>query len=455
MAGDRYQSIANSPVGGAITKRVGLPTPPVLERHEPGRPVVSGPVLLGAAHDGRLADAAREVLRSIGAHVEEDVGAAADDADSRLSAIVFDASGIDSTPRLRALYDFFHPVIRGLRRSGRVIVLTTPPGEADSPAQAIAQRAIEGFVRSIGKEVGAKGSTAQLVEVARGGEAGLESTLRFLLSARSAYVSGQGIRIEAVEAKDIVVPDDWDAHLAGRVVAVTGASRGIGEAIAEVLARDGAEVLCIDVPPAGETLSEVANRIGGSSMQLDITDGAAPGRLADHVADRHGRLDAIVHNAGITRDKTLGRMSEEQWDSVLDVNLAAQERLNEALFERDLVGSGGRVISVSSVSGIAGNRGQSNYATSKAGIIGMVEALAPVMRERGATINAVAPGFIETAMTRAMPIGVREAGRRTNSLVQGGQPVDVAEAIGWLASPASGAVNGNVVRVCGQALIGA
>ena len=452
---DRYQSIANSPVGGAITKRVGLPTPPILERHEPGKPVVGGPVLLGAAHEGRLEEPVRDVLRSIGAHIETDLGAAADDANPQLSGIVFDASGIDSIPRLRALHDFFHPVIRGLRRSGRVIVLTTPPGEADTPSQAIAQRAIEGFVRSVGKEVGAKGSTAQLVEVARGGEAGLESTVRFLLSARSAFVSGQGIRIEAIEAADVVVPEDWDRPLAGSTAAVTGASRGIGEAIATVLARDGAEVLCIDVPPAGEALSEVANRIGGSALQLDITASDAPARLADHIAGREGRLDAIVHNAGITRDKTLGRMDDEQWDSVLDVNLGAQERLDDELFARDLIGAGGRVISVSSVSGIAGNRGQSNYATSKAGIIGMVEALAPEIRKRGATINAVAPGFIETAMTRAMPIGVREAGRRTNSLVQGGQPVDVAETIAWLASPASASVNGNVVRVCGQALIGA
>jgi 3-oxoacyl-[acyl-carrier protein] reductase len=107
------------------------------------------------------------------------------------------------------------------------------------------------------------------------------------------------------------------------------------------------------------------------------------------------------------------------------------------------------------VSGIAGNRGQTNYATSKAGVIGLVRSLAPAMRERGATANAVAPGFIETAMTAAMPLGTREAGRRTNSLVQGGRPVDVAETIAWLLSPASGGVNGNVVRVCGQALLGA
>jgi 3-oxoacyl-[acyl-carrier protein] reductase len=140
---------------------------------------------------------------------------------------------------------------------------------------------------------------------------------------------------------------------------------------------------------------------------------------------------------------------------VLEVNLLSQLRLNAPLLERDLIGGGGRIVSVSSVSGIAGNRGQANYATTKAGVIGMVDAFAPAMAARGATINAVAPGFIETKMTAAMPIGVREAGRRTSSLIQGGQPVDVAETIAWLANPASAAVNGNIVRVCGQALIGA
>jgi 3-oxoacyl-[acyl-carrier protein] reductase len=451
---DRYQSIANSPLGGAVTKRLGLPTPPVLERHEPGKPVVSGPVLVGGTRDARLLEPATEVLRSIGAHVEMD-HAAARDSDAKFSALLFDASGIDESSRLRALYDFFHPLMRRVRRSGRMIVLATPPRDADTSREATAQRAVEGFVRSIAKEIGSSGSTANLVQVAHGGEAASESTLRFLLSARSAYVDGQVVRIEPTEADDVVVPGDWDRALSERVALVTGASRGIGEAIAATLARDGAEVVGVDVPGAGEALSGVANRIGGSSLQLDITDAEAPQRIADHVAERYGRLDALVHNAGITRDKTLGRMTEEAWDSVIAVNLTSQERINQELLERDLVGAGGRIISVSSVSGIAGNRGQANYATSKAGIVGMVQAEAPAMRQRGATINAVAPGFIETAMTAAMPIATREAGRRTSSLVQGGQPVDVAETIGWLASPASSGVNGNVVRVCGQALIGA
>ena len=451
MSADRYQALANSGLGGAVVKRLGLPAPPRLERHEPGKPVVSGPVLFGEAAGGRLGESVREVLRSIGARVLDDEASVAGEAQP--AALVFDATGIDSSSRLRALYDFFHPTVASLNRNGRAVVLTTPAIEAGSVPAATAQRAIEGFVRSLAKEIGRHGSTAQLVEVAAGGEGALESTLRFLLSARSAYVDGQAVHVEATDG--VVVPDDWERPLAGLTAAVTGAARGIGESIAETLAYQGADVLCIDVPPAGDSLSAVANRIGGRSLALDITDAGAPQRLADHLRERGGRIHAFVHNAGITRDRTVARMPPEGWDAVIEVNLSSQERLSAALLDADLIGEGGRIASVSSVSGLAGNRGQTNYATSKAGIIGMVRALAPVMRERRATINAVAPGFIETRMTAAMPVGTREAGRRLNSLLQGGQAVDVAETIAWLVSPASAGVNGNVVRVCGQALMGA
>ena len=450
-ATDRYSTLTNSPLG-AVTSRLGLPTPPVLERHGSGKPVVDGPVVLGGAQGGRLSESAQRVLNSIEATVITDPLAAAKE---KPAALIYDASGIDEPARLRSLYEFFHPLIYNLDRNGRVIVLAGVPEESPDAEGAIAQRAIEGFTRSAAKEIGSKGSTAQLVRVASGGEAAIESTLRFLLSPKSAYVDGQVVEISATDPSDVVIPGDWQRPLDGRVAAVTGAARGIGESIAETLARDGAHVICIDIPQAGEDLTEVANRIGGSALQLDITDDAAPGRLADHVADRHGRLDVLVHNAGITRDKTLGRMEPEQWDSVLAVNLLSQLRLNEPLLERELIGGGGRIVTVSSVSGIAGNRGQANYATTKAGVIGMVDALAPELAKRSATINAVAPGFIETKMTAAMPLATREAGRRTNSLLQGGQPVDVAETIAWMASPASGGVTGNVVRVCGQALIGA
>jgi 3-oxoacyl-[acyl-carrier protein] reductase len=162
-----------------------------------------------------------------------------------------------------------------------------------------------------------------------------------------------------------------------------------------------------------------------------------------------------VHNAGITRDKKLANMRPDQWDQVLDVNLSAQERIDDALLADGVLNAGGRIVSVSSISGIAGNVGQANYATSKAGVIGMVQSMAPVLAAKDITINAVAPGFIETAMTAAVPLVTREVGRRMNSLAQGGLPVDVAETVAWFANPASGGVTGNVVRVCGQSLLGA
>jgi 3-oxoacyl-[acyl-carrier protein] reductase len=470
MPTDRYQQLTQSAPGRFISKRLGLPQPVPLRRYEPGQPLLDGPALVGNAPGGRLLELVAKVLKATHseAHVmpQSEAQAAAtaaklgptlwdadeDGEDLTLGALVYDASGISSTDELTELYEFFHPVVRRLGQSARVVVLATPPEMSETPRQAIAQRALEGFVRSVGKEIGGKGATANLIYVAPGGEDSAESTLRFFLSARSAFVDAQVVRVGAAEAK---APKDWEQPLKGKVALVTGASRGIGESIAETLARDGAHVVCLDIPKQGDDLVEVANKIGGEALQVDITDPKAPQQIVEHLRERHGGVDVFVHNAGITQDKTLARMSEDQWNGVLAVNLTSQERINDALLENDVVKPGGRIVTVSSMGGIAGNRGQTNYATTKAGVIGTVDALAPVLAQREATINAVAPGFIETQMTAAMPIGTREAGRRMSSLAQGGQPVDVAETIAWFANPASAAVNGNTVRVCGQNLLGA
>ncbi|MEV6848996.1 3-oxoacyl-ACP reductase [Actinoplanes sp. NPDC051411] len=437
---DRYASFAHSGPGRVLVKRLGLPDPPRLRRYHAGDPVADGPVLLGSTQ-GRLAKTTREMLEQAGVDL-------ADAAGGPYAALIFDATGITDSAGLRKLYDFFHPNARALRGGGRVIVLGTPPDEAGSPAEATAQRALEGFTRSAGKEFG-RGSTAQLVYVSRGGENAVESTLRFLLSARSAYVSGQVIRVRAGQADD---PLDWNRPLDGKTALVTGAARGIGAAIARVLARDGADVVALDVPAAGDALAGVANDVRGRALQLDLTSGDAGENLAAYL----GRgVDIVVHNAGITRDRTIAKMDPAWWDAVLDVNLSSQERINGVLLERDLIREGGRLIGVASIAGIAGNRGQTNYATSKAGVIGLVQSMAPALLSKKITINAVAPGFIETAMTAKMPVALREAGRRMNSLAQGGLPVDVAETIAWFASPGSATVTGNVVRVCGQSLLGA
>jgi 3-oxoacyl-[acyl-carrier protein] reductase len=467
---DRYQQLVNTPIGRIVSKQVGLPAPVELERYAPGQPVIRGPVLLGAAPGGRLAGAIAKVLAAVGAEVRTSLDdemrrSAADEGldagvfnpdvaggDDTFKALVLDATGISSSERLRDAWAFFHPTIRRLQRSGRVLVLGTPPSDCATPPEAIAQRALEGLMRSIGKEV-RNGATAQLIYVAPAGEDWLESTLRFYLSPKSAYVSGQVVRIGRPVASPHEV--EWDQPLHGKVALVTGAARGIGASIAEVLARDGAHVVGLDVPALADELERVVGSIGGSSLLLDITGDDAPGRIAAHLREARGGVDVVVHNAGVTRDKTLGRMTEDLWTTVLDINLIAPQRIDRELFERKLVRPNGRIVSVSSISGIAGNAGQANYSTSKAGVIGMVDVWAPELGKREVTINAVAPGFIETAMTAAMPIAIREAGRRMNSLSQGGLPVDVAETIAWYANPGSAAVNGNVVRVCGQSLLGA
>ena len=467
---DRYAQLANAPLVGSMVKTAGLPVPVPLERHSPGDPLIRGRVLLGAAPGGRLAGAVAGVLAGAGAQaaseLRDDLRAAAAEAgldasvwspetagaDESFKALVFDATGIAGTGELGELHAFFGPAIRRVERSGRVVVLGTPPADCGAPGEAIAQRALEGFTRSVAKEV-RRGATAQLVLVEPGAEGGVESTLRFLLSPRSAYVSGQVVRVRRAQAPPAL---DWERPLDGRVALVTGASRGIGAAIASTLSRDGAHVIGLDVPALADDLEAVTSELGGSPLALDITDPEAPRTIASHLNREHGGADVVVHNAGITRDRTLGRMDDERWGSVIEVNLAAPERITTALLSQEgALKPGARIVCVSSISGIAGNAGQTNYATSKAGVIGLVDALAGEAAGRDATVNAVAPGFIETDMTARMPLATREVGRRMNSLSQGGLPVDVAETIAWLASPASGGVNGNVVRVCGQSLLGA
>jgi 3-oxoacyl-[acyl-carrier protein] reductase len=463
---DRYLQLINTAAGRVLSARLGLPRPARLERHRPGGPVIDGTALLGAPGDGRLAGPIATVLAAIGAEVatpmelgvREAVAAAGLDAaifnpdvpgDRRFKALVLDASGLTSPDQLVGAYAFLHPAIRRVRASGRVVVLGTPPEACERAEQAIAQRSLEGLVRAVAKELRA-GATAQLVYVGPGAEGQLESTLRFLLSPRSAYVDGQVVRLSA---SDHTPPEpDWASPLSGRRALVTGAARGIGAAIAELLAREGAEVVGLDVEAAAAQLQTRMTAFGGSALIADITAPDAPDRIADNLP---GAVDIVVHNAGITRDRTLGRMTQAEWTSVLSVNLSAPVRINQGLLQRGALADGGRVVCVSSISGIAGNAGQTNYATSKAGVIGIVQACAPALAPRGITINAVAPGFIETQMTEAMPFALREAGRRLSSLRQGGLPIDVAETVAWLASPGSAAVTGNTVRVCGQSLLGA
>lgn len=443
---DRYQGFVSTPVGKFLVKNLGLPSPMKLERYTEGAPLVAGTVLLGGS--GRLAEQLPEVLGDLGitsTTVRED--------GTTYQALVFDATGITASPDLHALRDFFTPVLRSLAACPHVVVLGTPPESTSSADERIAQRALEGFTRSLGKEIG-RGGTVQLVYVAPGAEAAVDSTLAFFLSPKSAYVSGQVVRVGTTGSTTAEPIADWSRPLAGRTALVTGASRGIGEQIARVLHRDGATVIGVDVPQAASDLVALVKELDGDHIALDITGKDAPQRIAHHVKEKHGGVDIVVHNAGITRDKKLANMKEDRWDSVIAVNLTAPERITAELLAQGAINPNGRIVGVASIAGIAGNVGQTNYAASKAGVIGFVDALAPELTD-GITVNAVAPGFIITAMTAAVPFATREVGQRLNAMAQGGLPVDVAETIAWYASPGSTAVNGNVVRVCGQMMLGA
>jgi 3-oxoacyl-[acyl-carrier protein] reductase len=429
----------------------------VLRRYEPGEPLLPGPAVIGSAGEGRLRETLGSILEDAGVTVQSPVTADGDSGGEKVGAVLLDATGLSAPGDLAGAHDFLAPAIKRLRPSGRVLILADPPAEAGSPAQAAARQALDGLVRSIGKEL-LNGATANLLYVAPGAEGALASPVRFFLSGRSAYVDGQ---VVTVTAADIPAGEDHGEPLAGKVAVVTGAARGIGAAIARVMARDGAHVVAVDIPAAGDKLAEVANEIGGTALQLDITAHDAPQRLVEHLRERHHAgagpgVDIVVHNAGITRDKLLVNMDATRWNSVMAVNLQAQLDITQALLDAEgVLKEHARIVCVSSQSGIAGNRGQTNYAASKAGVIGMVRAWAPAFAERGATINAVAPGFIVTEMTARMPFGTREVGSRINSLQQSGLPVDVAETIAWLCQPGSAGINGQTVRVCGQSMLGA
>ncbi|MDH6243377.1 3-oxoacyl-ACP reductase [Mycobacterium sp. OTB74] len=451
---DVLSQLLTSGPGSFLAKQLGVPQPQTLRRYKAGEPALAGPLLIGG--EGRVAEPLRAALTDDYDIVGNNVGGRWADS---FGGLLFDATGITKPEQLKALHEFFTPVLRNLAANSRVVVVGTTPDEISNIDEHIAQRALEGFTRSLGKEL-QRGATIGLVYLsadAAPAASGIESTVRFLLSGKSAYVDAQVFRVGAADAQ---APADWDKPLAGKVALVTGAARGIGAEIARVFARDGAAVVAIDVEAAADALFETAAAVGGTALTLDVTAEDAVEKivahLAEHFADHNGgKADILINNAGITRDKLLANMDDARWNSVIAVNLLAPQRLAQGLVAGGTIGSGGRVVGLSSMAGIAGNRGQTNYAATKAGMIGMTDALAPVFAEKGVTINAVAPGFIETKMTDAIPLATREVGRRLNSLFQGGLPVDVAELIAYFASPASNAVTGNTIRVCGQALLGA
>jgi len=476
--GDFYEKMLKTDTGRKVLQGVGLPTPVELKRFH-GQPVFfEGNILVGATSNASvlktlastLKDAKARILFPANARTASDIKAAIEKSGlkaqqtccdkgavtEKFDALVFDATGLKTTKDLKALYNFFSPVIRNLKSNGRILILGRPHMKSQSAEQAASMRALEGFSRSLAKEVSKKCATSQVVYIEKGAEPLANSAIRFVLSPKSAYVDGQTIEVSK-SGKPVEI--DWRLPLEGKTALVTGGARGIGKSIAETLARDGAKVFVLDIEPAKADLEKVAAAINGASIVADITAEMTPKLIAEALKDAGG-LDIIIHNAGVTRDKMLSNMPEHWWDMTLDINLTSEETINDYLLENDILNNGGRIVCVSSMNGIAGQAGQSNYAASKAGVIGYVEFMAKTLRtkkwaDKEITINAVAPGFIETAMTDSIPFMTREIGRRMNSLSQGGKPVDVAETISFFSAPDSNGVSGNIVRVCGQCLVGA
>lgn len=452
MSTDTYTTFVNTPLGKKLTRTLGLPQPAHLRRYTPQGPLVPGPVVV--LGESEASDTLATQMLNWDLDVRRHVGP-----QEKVAAAVVVLDGVSSPADLSKTVLELSGLIRQLMPSSRVITVYRDPATASRPATRAARKAVEGLTRSLAHEMRAGGTANGLIladdlDAAAPGAAG---ALRFLLSGRSAYVSGQFITVTSTNG---ALPQNWALPLEGQVAVVTGAARGIGASIAEVLHRDGAQVIAVDIPAAGEQLSAVANRVSGTALQVDITAEDAAQRILTHAQQHYGRLDIVVHNAGITRDKMLANMDAGRWDSVMAVNVEAQLQMNRVFLESDVFNkiedsTGPRIVSLASTSGIAGNRGQTNYAASKAAVIGMVQATSAQLEARHGTINAVAPGFIETDMTAKMPLATREVARRLSSLNQGGRPVDVAETIAFLASPAAGGTTGLTLRVCGQNLIGA
>ena len=470
---DRYLEFTQSAFGKQVASSLGLPTPPRLARATEAygaAPLSSREVLLAADRKASATPSLLAALQQLGGTILVNPGLAgfasikaaatsggitltneAGDTEPVAPVVIFDGTGLAGAEDLKQLYEFFNPRLRRLGRNSRVVVLAR--SGAESVSQATAAAALRGFVRSLAKEIGKNGSTANLLEVGTAGDAWLAGALAFFTGPNCAYVTGQVLGVNGAP-KGALRLESCSQTLAGKVAVVTGAARGIGAAIAQILAREGATVVGMDRPAEEGALGATLAPLGGVGLALDVTAPDAGARLSSELMSRYGGADIIVHNAGVTRDKMLRNMAPHLWDLVLDINLGAILRINETLLQKGLK-PGARFVCISSIGGIGGNAGQTNYAATKAGVIGYADALAPILAKQGMAINAVAPGFIETQMTAAMPPINREVGRRVNSLAQGGLPQDIAEAVTFLASPLAMGVNGNTLRVCGQNWLGA
>ncbi len=423
-------------------KQLGLRPPPSLIRAEARpweNPWRERRVILG--DDGLRSDALSSWLKQHQAHVVSS-GAC----DTIIYVAHFNTPG-----QADALCAFFNKALRGLAVNGRIIVVAPSLQEASDSLSYAARYGLQGFVRSLAKEMGSAGITANLLYAPFTSEniSSLQGAIHFLASPRAAFITGQVLDLTESAA---VIPEQGLFQRQEDTVLITGAAGGIGSALGHLFAREGCVPVLVDHPTKKDALKKLADEVHGVFIATDLTAKDASNVILNALEKP---LRAVVFNAGITRDRTLKRMSADEWRQVVDVNFTAIEQLQNALLKKELLGANGCIVNISSLSGWAGNFGQTQYAYSKSALLGFTKFNAAPLAAKKIRVNAIVPGFINTPMTAAMPFMTRFMSQRLATLAQAGEPEDVAQAAVFLASDLSAGCHGQFLRVCGGHLLGA
>ena len=363
------------------------------------------------------------------------------------NALIVDGRHVSNAAALKGVFSELQAGVKNINANGKVLIYSVEPSLLEDVHHSTYQRALEGIGRSLAKELGGRGTTVNLLKLPPNADLKNYATIReFFTSGRSAFITGQAISANESTRSG--------RELSEKICVVTGGAGGIGSATVKRLSAEGATVIIADIPQmeerAGKLLNEKVSFLGA-----DLTDEAARKKLLQTIQEKHGRIDVLVNNAGITRDKTLKNMPDHYWDQLIAINLTAVINLTEDALNMGLIPEGGRIISTSSISGIAGNFGQTNYTATKAALIGYAASKSKELKPKGITINAIAPGYIETDMVKTMPLMTRIFAERLTSLAQAGKPEDIAEAMAFLAHPGAESINGQVLRVCGGSFLGA
>ncbi len=371
------------------------------------------------------------------------------------NALIIDGRNVSNSAALKAVFNELQEGVKRINANGKVLIYSVQPELLEDVHHSTYQRSLEGISRSLAKELGGKGTTVNLIKLPPNVDVKNYKTVQeFFTSGRSAFITGQVVSVNEASSSG--------RELSEKICVVTGGAGGIGSATVKRLAAEGATVIIADMPQMEERaktlLSDTSTSLGAGKVSFlgaDLTKADARKQLLETIKEKHGRIDVLINNAGITRDKTLKNMPEHYWDSLIAINLTAVINLTEDALAMGLIPAGGRIISTSSISGIAGNFGQTNYTATKAALIGYSASKSKELKSKGITINAIAPGYIETDMVKTMPLMTRIFAERLTSLAQAGKPEDIAEAMAFLAHPGAESINGQVLRVCGGSFLGA